>query len=451
VADRDPDAIWKPGYTGAVVWHPQRRPRRTWVLLVAVVAAAVIATGLTAWRITRDGEGDESAGDRIPTHADERWTVTLDASSVATVTGSGDTIVAAVGPEPRLVALDADSGVERWRVPAPDESLISLEVGDDVVVADYLDAGGDQSLAGFDLGDGRRLWTARVAQGRGSIVTDALIVPRFVRAQVTAVVDLLDVSSGNHLASIAADEISMSSTSIVRRQGDHVEWYDPDTLERRGRVDLDATDLQRFESSFAPTDAGLVAATSQRAVLVDASGTVVSSVRLSTGRDGPPTLDELDGSGRFVVVEGATETTMLTIRDGRLEALWTRSARAVDWLIDDSHQLLAILPWGDQPGAYDLGAPWMEVVDATTGRPTWAGRLTRSVEGSFSVLGGNGFVAAGASTAFGPPTVAGYAFDGTELWRHPVVAGGRPLTLLSGALVAVGATASGAATLTLLS
>jgi outer membrane protein assembly factor BamB len=451
VVDRDPDAIWKPGYAGEVVWQPQRRPRRTWTPIAAVVVAAVVAGGLAAWSIKRDGEGGESAGERIPTHADERWTVTLDASSVATVTGTGDTIVAAVGPEPRLVALDADSGAERWRVPALDKSLISLNVVDDVVVADYLDTGGDQSLAGFDLGDGRRLWTATVAQGGGSIVTDELIVPRLVRAQVTAVVDLLDVTSGNHLASIAADEISMSSTSIIRRQANVVEWYDPDTFDRRGRFDLAATDLERFKSSFAPTEAGLVVATSQQAVLVDASGTVVSSVRLSTGRDGPPTLDELDGSGRFVVLQGATDTTMLTIQDGRLEALWTRSARAVDWLIDDSHQLLAILPWGDQPGAYDLDAPWMEVVDATTGRPIWAGRLTRSLEGSFSVLGGNGFVAAGASTAFGPPSVAGYAFDGTELWRRPVVAGGRPLTLLSGALVVVGATASGAATLTLLS
>jgi hypothetical protein len=78
-------------------------------------------------------------------------------------------------------------------------------------------------------------------------------------------------------------------------------------------------------------------------------------------------------------------------------------------------------------------------------------RLTRSVEGSFSVLGRNGFVAAGASPEFGPTSVAGYAFDGTELWHHPVVAGGRPLTLLPGAIVTVETAASGAATLTLLS
>jgi outer membrane protein assembly factor BamB len=450
VAARDPDAIWKPGYTGEVVWEPRRPPRRRWVNLTAVVGMAVVAGGVVAWSITRDGERAESAGDRIPAHADERWTVTLDASSVGTVSGTGDTIVAAVGPEPRLVALDADSGAERWRVPAPEDSLISLDVVDDVVVADYLDAGGDQSLAGFDLDDGHRLWTARVARGRGSVITDALFVPRHDPAQVTAVVDLVDVTSGTHLASLAADEISMSSTSVILRHGDHVEWYDPATFERRGRVDLAALDLERFKAAIAPTDAGPVVATAQRAVLLDASGTVASSVGLSTERDGPPTLNELDGSGRFVVLQGATETTMLTVRAGRLEALWTRSARVVDWLIDDSHQLLAILPWGDQPGAYDLDAPWMEVVDATTGRPIWAGRLTRSVEGSFSVLGGNGFVAAGV-TEFGPPSVAGYAFDGTELWRHPVLASGRPLTLLSGALVAVGATASGEATLTLLS
>jgi outer membrane protein assembly factor BamB len=93
----------------------------------------------------------------------------------------------------------------------------------------------------------------------------------------------------------------------------------------------------------------------------------------------------------------------------------------------------------------------MELVDATTGRPTWAGRLSRAVEGAFEVLGGNGFVAAGALVGGGAQSVAGYAFDGTELWRHPVGAGGRPLTLVPAGLVRVGTTASGAATLTLLS
>jgi len=421
------------------------------MLLVIPVAAAMVAGGLAAWWVRRAGGGDESAGDRIPAHADERWSVVLDASSVAAVTSTGNTIVAATGPAPMLVALDADSGEVQWRVPSPDESLMSLEVVDDVVVADYLDAGGDQSLSGFDLGDGHRLWTARVARGRGSVVTDELVVARFDRGEVEATVDLLDATTGTRITSIEADEISMSPTSIIRREGDVVEWYDPDTFERRGRIDLAALDLEGFKSTVAPTDAGLVVATSQRAVLVDASGTVVSSVRFSTERGGPPTLDELDGSGRYVVLQGATDTTMLTIREGRLEALWTRSAREVDWLIDDSHQLLAILPWGDQPGAYDLGAPWMEVVVATTGRPIWAGRLTRSIEGSFSVLGGNGFVAAGPPPQGATSWVAGYAFDGTELWRRAVNVGAAPLTLLPGALVAVGTTASGAATLTLLS
>jgi hypothetical protein len=420
------------------------------MLIVIPVAVAVVICGLAAWAIVRERD-DESAGDRIPAHADERWSVVLDASSVAAVTSTDRTIVAATGPQPQLVALDAASGAVRWRVPAPDASLMSLDVVDDVVVADYFDTGGDQSLAGFDVGDGRRLWTATVARGSGSIVTDALIVPRLDREQVTAEVELLDATSGARVASITADEIWMSSTSIIRRQGDLVEWYDPGTFERRGRVDLAALDLQRYKASIVPTAAGPVVATAQRAVLLDASGKVVSAVPLSSARDGPPTVDELDGSGRFVVLQGATETTMLAIRNGRLEALWTRSARAVDWLIDGAHQLVAILPWGDQPGAYDLDAPWMAVIDAATGRPIWSGRLTKSVEGAFSVLGPNGFVAAGPPPQGATSWVAGYAFDGTELWRRAVNAGARPLTLIPGALVAVGNTSSGAATLTLLS
>jgi outer membrane protein assembly factor BamB len=377
--------------------------------------------------------------------------VTLDASSVAAVTGNEDTIIAAIGPQPELVALDADSGTERWRAAAPGASLISLNVVDGVVVADYLDPRGDQSLVGFDLDDGHQLWRARIADGRGSSAGDGLVVRRFDPGRVRTSVDLLDAANGARVGSIEAEEISMSSTSIHRRTGDVVEWYDADSFEFRGRLDLAALDLKSFEADVAPTDAGLVVATARQALLVDASGLVVSSVCLPSEVAGPTTLDELDGSGRFVVLQGATDTTMLSVRDRRLEVLWTRSARAVDWLIDDSHQLVAILPWGDQPGAYDLGAPWMELVDATSGRSTWAGRLSRVVEGPFDVLGRNGFVAAGALVGGGAQSVAGYSFDGTELWRHPVTAGGRPLALVPGGLVRIGMTASGAATLTLLS
>ena len=452
MADRDPDAIWKPGYAGEVVWRPPPRHRSSSKLLVLAAGVAVAAAAAPAvTRISGGGVPRSLARGPIPTGAAERWTVTLDASSVAAVTGDDDTIVAAIDRHPQLVALDLDSGAERWRAAVPDESLVSLHVVDGVVVADYLDRGGDQSLIGFDLDDGRELWRASVADGRGSVGGHGLIISRSAAGHAPASVELFDAATGTPIGSIEADDVSVSSTSVIRRTGDVVEWYDPDTFERRGRLDLGDLDLQPLDAGVVPTDAGLVVAVPRRVLLIDASGVVTSSVRVPAEVDGPTTLDELDGSGRFVVLQGATDTTMLSVRDGRLDVLWTRSARAVDWLIDDAHQLVAILPWGDQPGAYDVGAPWMELVDATTGRPIWAGRLSRAVDGAFDVLGGNGFVAAGALVGGGAQSVAGYDFDGTELWRHPVRAGGRPLTLVPGGLVIVRTTASGAPTLTLLS
>jgi outer membrane protein assembly factor BamB len=451
VADRDPDAIWRPGYAGEVVWRPPPRHRPPSKLLVIAGVAVAAAGVLTVIRITGGGTPRSLARGPIPTGAAERWTVTLDASSVAAVTGDEDTIVAAIDPQPRLVAFDVDSGAQRWRASVPDESLVSLRVVDGVVVADYLDRGGDQSLIGFDLDDGRELWRASVANGRGSLAGHGLIVPRSGAGRAPASVELLDPATGTAIGSIEADGVSVSSTSVSRRTGDVVEWYDPDTFERRGRLDLGDLDLERLDADVVPTAAGLVVAAPRRVLLVDASGVVTSSVRVPAQVDGPTTLDELDGSGRFVVLQGATDTTMLSVRDGRLDVLWTRSARVVDWLIDDSRQLVAILPWGDQPGAYDVGAPWMELVDATTGRPIWAGRLSRAVDGAFDVLGGNGFVAAGALVGGGAQSVAGYDFDGTELWRHPVCVGGRPLTLVPGGLVIVRTTTSGTPTLTLLS
>jgi outer membrane protein assembly factor BamB len=452
MADRDPDAIWRPGYAGEVVWRPSRPRRPVPKLLVIAAGLALAAAGALAMsRLAPGGTPRSSGRGPIPTGADERWAVTLDASSVAAVTGNEDAIVAAVGPQPELVAFDAGSGAERWRAPAPAASLMSLKMVDSVVVADYLDPGGDQTLVGFDLDDGHQRWRTRVANGRGSLAGDGLVVPRSARPGIRTSIELLDTTNGARIGSIEADEVSMSSMSVHRRTGDVVEWYDPGTFERRGQLDLALLDLESFETDVAPTDAGLVVTTARQALLVDASGSVVSSLRLPSEIDGPTTLDELDGSGRFVVLQGATDTAMLSVREGRLDLLWTRSARAVDWLIDDAHQFVAILPWGDQPGAYDLGAPWIELVDATTGRPTWAGRLSRAVEGAFDVLGRNGFVAAGDLVGGGAQSVAGYTFDGTELWRHPVGAGGRPLALVPGGLVKVGTTASGAATLTLLS
>ena len=441
---QDPDAIWKPGYTGEVVYRlattqvtPPPRRRRLVVVGVAVAAAAATAA-LVVTRLTSDRDAaDSSALDRIPTKIRERWTATFD-RPIGAVTGTEDVIVAHAGTE--LVTLDAGSGTERWRVPAPSD-IGELGVIDGVVVFHDVSASAP-SLAGFDLHDGHRMWSKTLRQGpEVTLAGDSLLIPGFSAGGMVNSVELLDPRTGSRLAAFEGEEITMSSTAIRRRVNDVVEWYDRDTLDLRARIDLVPLGLDRFRTAGAPTDAGLVISTFDRAWLLDGDGAVVSSVSLSQRLDAPWNLDELDGSGRYVVLQGVNTTTLLTVRDGRLQELWTRPVVPVEWMIDYSRTILTVRQLTNE-------GTGLQVVDATTGRAIFSGRHP-GLHGP--ALGRNGFVAGTEPDEDGSWSVVGYDFDGMELWRVPVPQRGWP-TLVPGALLTIDDdTDARAATLTLLS
>jgi hypothetical protein len=298
VATPDPDAMWKPGYHGEIIYPvagvtPPRR-RRSTAVGVGVVAAVAVAVTAVAFSLVRDRDsGDSSALDRIPTQIRERWTVTLD-QPVGVVTGTDRVIVAHAGAE--LVTLDAASGTERWRVPAPSD-VGAVQMIDGVVVFQDLSRG-DESLTAFDVDDGDRLWSRALRRAPAVTLTgDSVVIPGFSAGGMVSSVELVDPRTGRRLAAFEGEEITMSSTAIRRRVDDVVEWYDRDTFDLRDRVDLASLGLGHLRTAGAPTDAGLVVATFDRAWLLDRDGTVVSSLSLSNKLTAPWSVDELDGSG----------------------------------------------------------------------------------------------------------------------------------------------------------
>jgi hypothetical protein len=445
VASEDPDAIWKPGYTGEIVHRPTTtradrpsRRRRLGVAAVGVVVVAAIAI-LAVPRLTGDSDDTEaSALGRIPTHIRERWTARFD-QPVGAVTGTADVIVAQAGTE--LVALDAGSGAELWRVPAPGDAR-ELEVMDGVVVSHDV-ASHPQTLAGFDLHDGHRLWSKELGQDlQMTLAGDHVVIPGFSAAGMVSSVEFLDPRTAKRLAAFEGQEIAMSSTAIRRRVGHVVEWYDRDSFELRARIDLARLGLDGVRTDGAPTDAGLVIAAYDRAWLLDGDDEVVSSLSLSHKLVAPWSLDELDGSGRYLVLQGVNTTTLLSVRHGELVELWTRPVAPIDWMMDYSRTILTV-----QQRSVE-GSALVRVVDAPTGRAIFSGRQP-GLHGP--ALGRNGFVAGTEPTDDGSWSVVGYDFTGTELWRLPVPSRGWP-TLVPGALLTIGGdTDTRATTLTLLS
>ncbi len=443
MATHDPDAIWKPGYAGELAYHPVTRPqmrpprRRRAIGLGLGLVAAVTMSVFIVLRLTASGDTATSGPlDRIPAQIHERWTATLE-GPVGAVTGTNDLVVVRAGRE--LVAFDAGSGIERWRAPAPSE-LGELEVLDAAVV--YHDVSGrTESLAGFDVRDGRRLWSRTLRDGpRVRLGGGSLVVADFTAGGVVDSLAVLDPRTGRRLAAFEGDEITMSSTAIRRRIGDVVEWYDRKTFELRDRIDLSILALDGVRTAGAPTDAGLVIATFDRAWLLDGDGAILSTVSFSQQLTAPWSLDELDGSGHYVMLQGLNATTLLTVRDGGLHEVWTRPVTPVDWMFDFSRTILAVRQSSDEAGG-------LQVIDASRGRAIFSGRQPRLFG---PALGANGFVAGTEPSEDGSWSVVGYDFDGAELWRLRVPASGWPI-LLPGALLTVDQDADArAVTLTLL-
>jgi len=163
----DPDALWKPGFAGEVV-YPTRDPvpaprlsrslRHHRVLVGAtIVVAALVA--VTAIAITRlGGDPAQAAAPRLPLHGTERWSVTMP-GQVWHITASDDVVLAAAhGSDARITALRADTGAELWSRSGDRARLAAVGIMGDTALFLTSPSRGDDDLVGVDLHSGVERW-----------------------------------------------------------------------------------------------------------------------------------------------------------------------------------------------------------------------------------------------------------------------------------------------------
>lgn len=187
----DPDALWKPGYTGGYrTPDPSGAPTpagrafgRTFGGVGALVVSAVLALLVVAALVAVGTSRDRS--DPTPPAP---WSATFDTVTVGAVATSPETVAVLLGRPGEVVVLDRRDGSERWRRSAPGDSATGLDVvmadeGDDgVVVVRHVDADGLGSALALDLDTGTTRWRWALAVGERVDVVGDDLVRRSVRA-----------------------------------------------------------------------------------------------------------------------------------------------------------------------------------------------------------------------------------------------------------------------------
>ncbi|TVR23694.1 MAG: hypothetical protein EA389_12170 [Ilumatobacter sp.] len=183
----DPDALWKPGYTGGfrapdlaghAPEHGHRR-RRWWRSSRVVVAAAIGALAAVAIVLSTPFSDDPEALPPMP------WTTTLDTVTVGAIDDRADRLAVLVDRPGVVVVLDLADGAERWRRSAPGDSATGLDIvsagSDDagtaegVVVVRHVDADGAGAALALDVETGAIRWRWALAVGeRVEVVGDEL-------------------------------------------------------------------------------------------------------------------------------------------------------------------------------------------------------------------------------------------------------------------------------------
>jgi hypothetical protein len=476
--DGDPDAIWKPGFTGEVVYErrtvperwrappglpaaeaaapradpaddlevhdpaadpsapPSHRAGATPWRAVGVTAAVVVAAAL-AVAVTRSGgrrEDDSSAIDRIPTTAAAQWSTSI-GGDVTAVTGTDDVVVA-VADATTLTAVDRRTGSVRWSRTLAPLQVQDVTVVDGVVVAATTHAGvrfGDR-LIGVDAGSGDERWRLPLADNVGAWMDGHEVIVPHVRRHhpVLRGLDLIDPHTGATVRSITGDDIGFTGDDVQVRDGDTFRVYDLATFEPTAVVVLPA--LRGEPARIVTTAAGTLAVTSSQAALFDERGALVSSVPL-----GPSTADYVPFSWDLhgiVVVQIDDVVKAVTVRDGRVEVAWSRRGNLLDRTGDGERARVAVMPPDGplDPMTGALAAVW----EASTGATIWTGKVPTRPDG-FDVLTGNGFVAEQATGDSFRRAIAGIGLDGTVLWRHRVRRGS-DTALVDGAVIELGPT-----------
>jgi outer membrane protein assembly factor BamB len=225
----DPDALWKPGYTGgfrapeAADHTPANRARPGRLGRVVVVASlvALASVAIVAAPSFRDGPGP------VPPTP---WTITFDTVTVGAVDSRSGRLAALVERPGVVVLLDLVDGAELWRRSAPGDSATGLDIvavdpaagdgRDAVVVVRHVDADGTGSALALDVETGRTRWRWSLAVGERVDVVSGELRRSSVRVTTNGPdgVASVDPLSGELLGPVDPDDVDRSPSDNVFRQ-----------------------------------------------------------------------------------------------------------------------------------------------------------------------------------------------------------------------------------------
>lgn len=285
----DPDAMWRPGYSGEVRYPvrasdggpdtvpPGRRGPRT--ALIVAVAAAVVAVGAVAVvRIGGDRPTEVGAGDGVvpsstliprspplpatssPTTSMPapdliRWSESSRPSSIPldpvtqwstsfairdgaggvrlrAVAGSAGTLVAVIDRPGAVIAMEPDDGTQRWIEDAADEAVVGLDIVGGVVLVRYVTSDGSGEVVAHDLETGAVRWSRALSASERIVVPEGgVLLSRVQRSgDRPAGVELLTPHTGEVVRSIEGDDVRIGTGSVQRYDGELVEWFDLTSL-----------------------------------------------------------------------------------------------------------------------------------------------------------------------------------------------------------------------------
>lgn len=183
----DPDAIWKPGYSGgdrnrpSASGRPERDTQRpssgTIGVLVAVAVAVLVVAGL-AW--------DARRRDERPPHSAVPWSATFDTDVASALTSDPDVVVALVDRPNTLIGLDHRTGSERWRVLTAGAAATGLDVVDGVAIVRHVEADASGRAVAVDTSTGDILWSVALASGEYVAVSEGVVWRTRVRSSPDA-------------------------------------------------------------------------------------------------------------------------------------------------------------------------------------------------------------------------------------------------------------------------
>jgi len=473
----DPDAIWKPGYDGpppivGSIDEPAEeaaadvpvaaRSRRRWfgvgvAIALVVVGAVVVLDPLGIGDDSNDDPNDDSSVDEVPpgvierpdptvfggaaarrlpddaavlwsldvAHDGDHWVEVIRrdlvvAAVVAGVVGPsgapGDTEVPASPPPPpttTIVALDAPTGEQRWRLEfagSPREMTVVGAV-DDVLVFERPGVVGP-AVTGVDVVTGETRWSIDAALNDGHV---GLIGTPFIArlpASPDRPVALIDARSGRTAGAIASDPLAAGRPAGWSTDGQGTWYVNDDGVV----VEYDLRDALGEATAVARVDDGSTPAlvVDGRLAVIDDSGAVAfesidagSAVTVSSEVPTPALALSPVSDSAFVVAAPRT-ISGVAVEGDAANVTWLRR----DGVVVTDHPVVgsSLIQVTTRGGAAN------QLVDGLTGETVEHFTMMPGALQAL-VVAGDGVVVLRASDVGGRLT--GIDLDGTERWTIP--------------------------------